>query len=138
MNRSLTRHPPPALPSSPTFVSLFSSWGLAEFFVVSQTAIPALLFLPGTQSIRLYVRVASFAVSMGLLAWWAFGDAKTSRRHPSQPWLVASMLYLGVMVLHPFTSSTLGGLGAARVTCRSWRRCSGRRRSSAVPTISRA
>ena len=46
---------------------------------ISQTAIPALLFLPGTQGIRLYVRVASFAISMALLVWWAFGNAKHSR-----------------------------------------------------------
>jgi hypothetical protein len=116
MSRAFTRSPAAPVaataPSAVTFSSLtaFSTWGLAEFFVVSQTAIPALLFLPGTQGIRLYVRVASFAISMALLAWWAFGDAKTSRRHPSQPWLIVSMLYLGLMVLHPFTSSTLAGL----------------------------
>ena len=38
-------------------------WGFAEFFVVSQTLIPALLYLPGTQPFRLYIRVASFAIS---------------------------------------------------------------------------
>ena len=110
MSRSLTSSSPRPVVSAPAFLSLVSDWGLAEFFVVSQTAIPALLFLPGTQRIRLYVRVASFAISMALLAWWAFGDAKAGRKHPSQPWLVASILYIAVMVLHPFTSSALGGL----------------------------
>jgi len=87
-----------------------SQWGLAEFFVISQTAIPALLFLPGTQGVRLYVRVASFAISMGFLAWWAFGNARTNRPHPAQPWLFASMIYIAAMVFHPFTSSALGGI----------------------------
>jgi hypothetical protein len=111
MSRSVTSSPSRPIPASPTTAfSFLSSWGLAEFFVISQTAIPALLFLPGTQSIRLYVRVASFAISMALLTWWAFGDAKSSQKHPSQPWLVASILYLSAMVLHPFTSSALGGI----------------------------
>jgi hypothetical protein len=85
-------------------------WGLAEFFIVSQTAIPALLFLPGTQPIRLFVRIASFAISMVLLAWWMFGNAKTTRRHPSQPWLLASMVYVAAMIAHPFTSSLVAGV----------------------------
>lgn len=95
-------------PSAPT--SLFSNWGLAEFFIVSQTAIPALLFLPGTQGIRFYVRVASFALSMALLVWWGFGNAKTSKGHPAQTWVVISMIYTAAMVFHPFTSSTLAGI----------------------------
>ena len=86
------------------------AWGLAEFFIISQTAIPALLYLPGTQPIRFYVRVASFAISIGLLAWWAYGNAKSRQPHPAQSWLVASMVYTAAMVLHPFTSSMVGGL----------------------------
>jgi hypothetical protein len=86
------------------------NWGIAEFFIVSQTAIPAVLFLPGTQGIRFYVRVASFAISMALLVWWGFGSAKHSKGHPSQTWLIVSMVYLAAMIFHPFTSSTLAGL----------------------------
>jgi hypothetical protein len=85
-------------------------WGLAEFFIISQTAIPAVLFLPGTQGIRFYVRVMSFAISLGLLAWWAVGTSKRTRPHPAQTWLLISIGYVAVMVLHPFTSSTLGGV----------------------------
>jgi hypothetical protein len=97
MSRSPTRPP--------------SSWGLAEFFIISQTAIPALLFLPGTQPVRLYVRVASFGISIALLIWWALGHVENNRRsHPSQTWLLASMVYTTAMVFHPFTSSTLAGL----------------------------
>jgi hypothetical protein len=88
-------------------------WGLAEFFVISQTAIPAALYLPGTQGVRLYVRVASFAISLALLVWWAVGNAPRSRSvetHPAHPWLLASIVYTGAMVFHPFTGSTLGGV----------------------------
>jgi hypothetical protein len=87
-----------------------SGWGLGEFFIISQTAIPALLFLPGTQPIRLFVRVASFAISLALLVWWLLGSAKTVRRHPSQPWLLVSMVYVAAMIAHPFTSSLLAGI----------------------------
>jgi hypothetical protein len=111
MSRSLSNAPAAIVASSSTPFSLsVSEWGLAEYFIVSQTAIPALLFLPGTQGIRLYVRVASFAISIALVMWWAFGDAKTSRRHPAQPWLVAFLIYTALMILHPFTSSALAGL----------------------------
>jgi hypothetical protein len=85
-------------------------WGLAEFFIISQTAIPALLFLPGTQPVRFYVRVASFAISLGLLVWWASGNARRTAPHPAQNWILASLAYLGLMILHPFTSSTIGGV----------------------------
>jgi len=91
-------------------VAASSPWGLAEFFVISQTAIPALLYLPGTQPIRFYVRVASFAISLGFLAWWASGRLRPARQHPSQAWLFASMVYVAAMIVHPLTGSTLGGL----------------------------
>jgi hypothetical protein len=42
-------------------------WGFPEFFVISQTAIPALLYLPGSQQFRLYIRIASFAISFATL-----------------------------------------------------------------------
>jgi hypothetical protein len=85
-------------------------WGFAEFFVVSQTLIPALLYLPGTQPFRLYIRVASFAISFATLGWWAVAVAKTSRPHRVQPWIFAALAYLVVMFFHPLTVSTFAGL----------------------------
>jgi hypothetical protein len=99
-----------AAPESSTESTSTIPWGIPEFFVIGQTAIPALLFLPGTQPFRLYLRIASFAISAALLAWWAFGPSKDTRAHPAQPWIVAMLLYVGAMLLHPFTSSTLAGL----------------------------
>jgi hypothetical protein len=101
-------HAPATRVLSPTIAP--SKWGLAEFFIISQTAIPAVLYLPGTQPVRFYVRVASFAISIALLAWWALVDTKRGRPHPAQPWIVASMLYTAMMVFHPFTSSLVGGV----------------------------
>jgi len=85
-------------------------WGFPEFFVVSQTLIPALLYLPGTQPFRLYIRVASFAISFATLAWWAVASAKTSRPHRAQPWLFAALAYVVAMFFHPLTVSTFAGL----------------------------
>lgn len=112
MSKPFTRPAPRVAPPDPASVFSLkpSDWGLAEFFVISQTAIPALLFLPGTQGVRLYVRVASFAISIALVMWWAFGDAKGAKRHPSQPWLVMFLIYTGLMILHPSTSSALAGV----------------------------
>ena len=96
-------------------------WGLAEYFIVSQTAIPALLFLPGTQGVRMYVRVATFGISIALLAWWAFGSGAGTRKsqtaHAAQPWLLAFLVYTAVMVMHPYTSSTLGGVAQLVLYC---------------------
>ena len=37
-------------------------WGFPELFVISQTALPALLYLPGSQAFRLPLRFSAFAI----------------------------------------------------------------------------
>lgn len=85
------------------------NWGFAEFFVISQTALPALLYLPGTQPIRLPIRIASFAISFATLLWWAVASAKTAKPHPAQPVIIASLGYVLLMLFHPSTGSALVG-----------------------------
>ena len=85
-------------------------WGFAEFFVISQTALPALLYLPGTQPLRLYIRIASFAISFVTLLWWVVLSARTARPHPAQPLILASMAYVALMLFHPSTGSATVGL----------------------------
>jgi hypothetical protein len=85
-------------------------WGLAEIFVISQTAVPALMYLPGMQPFRLYVRAASFVFSFGVLAWWMVASAKTARPHKAQPYIVAGMGYVVLMFFHPLTNSAFAGL----------------------------
>jgi hypothetical protein len=105
----------------PAPVATTRGWGIAEYFIVSQTAIPAVLFLPGMQGVRMYVRVASFGISIALLAWWALGSGagtgKARTPHPAQPWLFAFLVYTGVMVMHPYTSTTLGGVAQLVLYC---------------------
>ena len=42
-------------------------WGFAEVFIVSQTALPALLYLPGSQAFRLPIRFSAFAISQRMV-----------------------------------------------------------------------
>jgi hypothetical protein len=85
------------------------AWGTAEWFAIAQTAIPALLFLPGTQGIRLYVRVASFAISIALLVWWSTSSRRRGPAHPAQLWVLGATAYVALMLLHPLTSAPLAG-----------------------------
>jgi hypothetical protein len=86
-------------------------WGFAEFFVISQTAIPALLYLPGTQALRLPIRVSSFAISLMALAWsWIQETDQTPRRHPAVPWLLAVVATVALMVFHPQTNAIRAGI----------------------------
>ena len=84
-------------------------WGFLEFFVISQTAFPAILFLPGAQAVRLPVRVAAYAISLLALAWWG-RQLKRVAPHPSQVWLIAILFWLVAMVFHPTTNTPLAGI----------------------------
>ena len=88
-------------------------WGFAEFFVISQTALPALLYLPGTQAFRLPIRISSFAISLLALAWWGVRGSDESaerRRHPAVPWMFAVLATIALMVFHPLTNSFRAGV----------------------------
>ena len=84
-------------------------WGFAEFFVVSQTALPALLYLPGTQSFRLGIRFSAFAISLAAFAWFLVQPARP-KAHPATKGVVCIMLLMGVMLGHPYTPSIVGGI----------------------------
>jgi len=45
------------------------AWGFPEWFIVSQIALPSLLFLPGAQAFRVPIRIAPFAISLAALLW---------------------------------------------------------------------
>ena len=91
-----------------------SKWNFAEWFILSQTFLPALLYLPGTQPLRVPIRVASYGISLAaLICYLAAANSRArimSRLHPSAPWLLVAVVYLGLMVFHPTTNSLLAGL----------------------------
>ncbi len=84
-------------------------WGFLEFFVISQTAFPAILFLPGTQALRLPVRVSAYAIGLLALVWWG-RQLKKVAAHPSQVWLLVVLAWLVIMIFHPTTNTTLAGV----------------------------
>ncbi len=85
--------------------------GFAEWFIVAQTALPALLYLPGSQAYRFPLRVATYAMPiLGFLLWWFDRGARREARHPSQRWLGFVLLCLVVMIFHPLTDSLLAGV----------------------------
>jgi hypothetical protein len=85
-------------------------WGFAEVFIVSQTALPALLLLPGSQAIRLPIRFSAFAISLAAFAWYQVESTTQAPRSQMQPWVAGVMTLLAVMLFHPQTSSLVGGL----------------------------
>src|SRR5690349_5586204 len=78
--------------------SILSRWGFAEWFVVSQMILPALLYLPGTQPIRVPIRVSAYALSIAAMVWWLGWAKRDSKAHPARPWLIAAMAYLVLMI----------------------------------------
>jgi hypothetical protein len=78
--------------------------GLAEWFVISQTALPALLYLPGSQAYRLPVRVGAYAISLyAFVVWWFDRGGRHPGRHPAERWLSFVFLCLVLMMAHPGT-----------------------------------
>lgn len=85
-------------------------WGVPELFVISQTAIPAVLYLPGTQPFRFYVRVASFVIALVILGWSMFAAHRRWHRHPANPWIITLVLYIAAMIFHPLSASKVAGM----------------------------
>ena len=61
-------------------------WGFAEVFIVSQTALPALLYLPGSQAFRLPIRFSAFAISLAAFAWYQIESTTQAPRSRMQGW----------------------------------------------------
>lgn len=85
--------------------------GLAEWFAVSQTLLPALLFVPGSQAVRLPLRVGAYAISLVAFAlWWFDRGGSRPTRHPAERSLLLAGGYLVMMIAHPNTNSLLSGV----------------------------
>ncbi len=85
-------------------------WGFAELFIISQTVLPAILILPGTQAVRLPIRVSCFLLPLAAFGWWNLNSEINIRQSRAQSWLFAVMFLLAVMLFHPQTPSFMGGL----------------------------
>jgi hypothetical protein len=85
-------------------------WGFAEWFAIGQTALPAILILPGTQAIRLPIRVSAFAISLAAFGWYLLSPKAKLRQSRAQSWVFAVMALMALMLFHPGTPSLTGGL----------------------------
>jgi hypothetical protein len=85
--------------------------GLAEWFVISQTALPALLYLPGSQAYRLPLRVGAYAISLyAFVVWWFDRGGRHPGRHPAGRWLSFVFFCLVLMIAHPDTGDLYVGV----------------------------
>jgi hypothetical protein len=84
-------------------------WGFPEWFLISQTALPALLILPGTQAFRLPIRVSAFLLPLAAFVKWNL-DENSTRPSRAQSWVFAILFLLTLMLFHPSTPSFVGGL----------------------------
>jgi len=85
--------------------------GFAEWFALSQTLLPALLFLPGSQAFRLPVRVGAYAISLFAFAmWWFRRSREPASPHPGERWLTLVLVVLCVSIAHPLTNSFTSGV----------------------------
>jgi hypothetical protein len=90
-------------------------WGFAEVFVIAQTALPAILILPGTQAIRLPIRASAFLIPLAAFAWWNLNSETSTTQSRAQSWIFAVMFLLALMLFHPSTPTFMGGLAHAAV-----------------------
>lgn len=106
-----------AAPDFPSHAQPHSSkaqaWGWAEAFVISQTALPAILYFPGTQAIRPIARIGAYAISLViLLKMVSRPEFKKLKAHPAFAPLRLCLMFLGMMIFNPLTASLLSGVAA--------------------------
>jgi hypothetical protein len=78
-------------------------WGWLELFVLSQTFLPALLFVPGLSAVRTPVRIASYLIAPA--AWLALvlkgRRPAAADTFPARPWLLFCAGWLVLSIAHP-------------------------------------
>ena len=90
-------------------------WGFAEWFLISQSALPALLILPGTQAFRLPIRVSAFLIPLAAFVKWNLDTDASIRPPRAQSWVFAILFLLTLNLFHPSTPSFVGGLAQVGV-----------------------
>jgi len=80
---------------------------LIEVFVLVQFLWGALLFLPGAQGFRVYIRALPYVSSLALFAFY-YGGRRQYRLPPAGQLLVLALLLLVVNLAHPQTQPLVG------------------------------
>lgn len=85
--------------------------GWLEFIVLSQTLLPAMLFIPGLTSVRLAIRV--LGTVLPLVAWVAviFSGKRVpgGRPYPPAIWMAFCAIWMTLSIAHPNTNSLRSG-----------------------------
>jgi hypothetical protein len=98
----------PAPPALPPAREETPRWGFIEWFVISQTLLPALLFFSAMQPLRLPIRIGAFAASLLALVWSIW--VRRVRLPPHSIFLLWALFYLMLMIFHPATNTRLAGV----------------------------
>ena len=72
--------------------------------MLSQTVLPALMFIPGLSVVRTPTRIAAYLVAplaLVFIAWRGRGERPGARSFPARPWLVFCTVWLTLSILHP-------------------------------------
>jgi hypothetical protein len=83
------------------------SWGWIEIFVLAQVFWGVLLFLPGSQAYRMYIRAFPYATSLAALVACARSTG-TETSVPGARWIIAVLVLLVCSLTHPDTWLTAG------------------------------
>jgi hypothetical protein len=78
-------------------------------FILAQVILPGLLYIPGTQPIRVIIRIAPFAISLLGLIFLTYSRRKV-RGHPGRSILMLIIAYLLVMIASPETNTLRAGM----------------------------
>jgi hypothetical protein len=83
------------------------SWGWLELFVLTQVLWGVLLFLPGSQAFRIYIRAFPYVASLAALLSCARANG-TDAGVPGARWMIAAMVLLAANLVHEETWLTAG------------------------------
>src|SRR4051812_16362670 len=102
----------PSAPAGPTLdQENVRPSSFAEWFAISQTLMPALLLVPGSQAYRLPLRVGAYAISLvAFVLWWFDRGGRLRGTHPAERFLLLVLVVVGLQIAHPNTNSLLAGL----------------------------
>lgn len=101
----------PSDPTEPPIADRYWPTGFAEWFAIGLTFLPAILYLPGSQSYRLFARVGAYGISVGAFALWWFGrGGRKATRHSAERWLMFVTAWLVAMIAHPSTLTPVAGI----------------------------
>jgi hypothetical protein len=113
--RPVPRPRPPRRPAAPVVPARRWRWGWLESFVLIQTLLMAMLFVPGVSPVRPYLRIASYGA--GLVFWClVLSRGRTDPvglRYSARWWLGFSGVWLLLELFHPNSYSLVAALAQA-------------------------